>query len=96
LVRLRFFRKLKKSKVRQPSLFATLRAKAGGGKGNRTPDLLNAIQALYQLSYTPKKNGASKQTRTVDLLITNQLLYQLSYAGSKTEGIKLFFWAKVK
>ena len=25
-----------------------------GGKGSRTPDLLNAIQALYQLSYTPK------------------------------------------
>gem|GEM_PF-6566524 len=25
-----------------------------GGKGNRTPDLLNAIQTLYQLSYTPK------------------------------------------
>ena len=25
----------------------------GGGKEIRTPDLLNAIQALYQLSYTP-------------------------------------------
>ena len=25
----------------------------GGDKGSRTPDLLNAIQALYQLSYTP-------------------------------------------
>ena len=25
----------------------------GGGKGSRTPDLLNAIQTLYQLSYTP-------------------------------------------
>ena len=24
-----------------------------GGVGNLTPDLLNAIQALYQLSYTP-------------------------------------------
>ena len=72
------------------------RAKHGGGKGNRTPDLLNAIQALYQLSYTPKRNGASKRTRTVDLLITNQLLYQLSYAGSKEGGIKPFFEEKVK
>ena len=27
----------------------------GGGKGSRTPDLLNAIQTLYQLSYTPKR-----------------------------------------
>ena len=26
----------------------------GGDKGSRTPDLLNAIQALSQLSYTPK------------------------------------------
>ncbi len=24
--------------------------------GSRTPDLLNAIQTLYQLSYTPKKD----------------------------------------
>ena len=27
----------------------------GGAKGSRTPDLLNAIQALYQLSYGPFK-----------------------------------------
>ena len=26
---------------------------SGGAKGSRTPDLLNAIQALSQLSYTP-------------------------------------------
>ena len=31
----------------------------GGDKGSRTPDLLNAIETLYQLSYNPKnKNGA--------------------------------------
>ena len=31
----------------------------GGDKGSRTPDLLNAIETLYQLSYIPKKkNGA--------------------------------------
>jgi hypothetical protein len=35
----------------------------GGAEGNRTPDLLNAIQALSQLSYSPqdvaeKANGA--------------------------------------
>ena len=28
-----------------------------GGEGNRTPDLLNAIQALSQLSYTPSDCG---------------------------------------
>jgi hypothetical protein len=27
----------------------------GGAEGNRTPDLLNAIQALSQLSYGPDR-----------------------------------------
>ena len=27
----------------------------GGDKGSRTPDLLNAIETLYQLSYIPNK-----------------------------------------
>ena len=43
-------------------LFFSIKAKGtaepslcfGGDKGSRTPDLLNAIQALSQLSYTPK------------------------------------------
>ena len=30
-----------------------LRWRPSGGEGNRTPDLLNAIQALSQLSYAP-------------------------------------------
>ena len=30
---------------------------AGGAKGSRTPDLLNAIQALSQLSYGPTQGG---------------------------------------
>ena len=29
--------------------------KNGGAEGNRTPDLLNAIQALSQLSYSPSR-----------------------------------------
>ena len=29
----------------------------GGAEGVRTPDLLNAIQALYQLSYDPDQSG---------------------------------------
>jgi hypothetical protein len=32
--------------------------KNGGAKGSRTPDLLNAIQALYQLSYGPNTGNA--------------------------------------
>ncbi len=30
----------------------------GGAEGVRTPDLLNAIQALYQLSYDPIRSGS--------------------------------------
>ena len=30
----------------------------GGAEGNRTPDLLNAIQALSQLSYSPEPGEA--------------------------------------
>ena len=39
---------------RGPRRFAvTTRPSDDGGEGNRTPDLLNAIQALSQLSYAP-------------------------------------------
>ena len=31
---------------------------SGGDKGSRTPDLLNAIETLYQLSYIPNKEVA--------------------------------------
>ncbi len=40
----------KKETALSGSLFISPRS---GGEGNRTPDLLNAIQALSQLSYTP-------------------------------------------
>jgi hypothetical protein len=33
-----------------------LRAEPGGARGGRTPDLLNAIQALSQLSYGPSRD----------------------------------------
>ena len=32
----------------------------GGDKGSRTPDLLNAIETLYQLSYIPKNKTAHR------------------------------------
>ena len=36
-----------------------LKRKSGGAKGSRTPDLLNAIQALSQLSYGPTGGPAA-------------------------------------
>ena len=33
---------------------------SGGGKRDRTADLLHAMQALYQLSYTPVKLVANQ------------------------------------
>ena len=36
-------------------VLAALRAKAGGAEGSRTPDLLIANEALYQLSYDPSQ-----------------------------------------
>src|SRR4051812_4702498 len=39
-----------------------LRAKAGGARRSRTADLLNAIQALSQLSYGPdRRRGVGKK-----------------------------------
>ena len=38
----------------------------GGDKGSRTPDLLNAIETLYQLSYIPKKENAHSLSKPGD------------------------------
>src|SRR6516225_4349971 len=40
---------------------------AGGAKGIRTPDLLHAMQALYQLSYSPW-TPAKRQQRLASVL----------------------------
>jgi hypothetical protein len=36
---------------------------SGGAKGSRTPDLLNAIQALSQLSYGPTQDAVLGRSR---------------------------------
>ena len=36
---------------------------SGGAEGSRTPDLLNAIQALSQLSYNPVEVGDGRLTQ---------------------------------
>ena len=40
------------------AILRSLQTKDGGDKGSRTPDLLNAIETLYQLSYIPVENAA--------------------------------------
>ena len=49
---------------------APLRAKIGA-EGVRTPDLLNAIQALYQLSYDP---GQNENNLEAALILSNSKL----------------------
>ena len=38
--------------------------RTSGAEGNRTPDLLNAIQALSQLSYGPRTHDLEADTLT--------------------------------
>jgi hypothetical protein len=40
-------------------LLSLINYQFGGAEGSRTPDLLNAIQALSQLSYSPETRRAA-------------------------------------
>jgi hypothetical protein len=62
-----------------------------GGEGNRTPDLLNAIQALSQLSYAPSSFAASRsRIRNSDSNFarrrTGTTKYSRGYSGSQRIG----------
>ena len=50
----------------------------GGDEGDRTPDLLNAIQALSQLSYAPKALHALLYGKKRALSIVFLLLFTLT------------------
>ncbi len=67
--------------------------KIGGATRDRTADLLHAMQALSQLSYSPNRqillcyyflllqiSGGATRDRTADLLHAMQALSQLSYS----------------
>ena len=55
----------------------------GGDKGSRTPDLLNAIQALSQLSYTPVKHRVTVHCHaTRGYYITRQTVCQELFGKS--------------
>ena len=58
----------------------------GGDKRDRTADLLNAIQALSQLSYTPISTCACRTGRPNELYFSRvgrvcQLFFSLFYGG---------------
>ena len=62
-----------------------------GGEGNRTPDLLNAIQALSQLSYAPSSRIASRsRIRNSDTNFerrrTGTTKYSRGYSESQRNG----------
>ena len=72
----------------------------GGDKGSRTPDLLNAIETLYQLSYIPIYKPATSYSRTgesrttlgdgeLDFCVRNGNRYDFS---SMVTGKKPFSW----
>ena len=54
----------------------------GGGKGSRTPDLFNAIEALYQLSYTPNKSRTARnKLKSIKYPTANQAHFTADFTG---------------
>lgn len=49
-----------KNKIKKAHTFMVCAFLFGGGKRDRTADLLHAMQALYQLSYTPENLVANQ------------------------------------
>jgi hypothetical protein len=65
-----------------------------GGEGNRTPDLLNAIQALSQLSYAP---GRSLRPRSLEIEQQSQELQNLAggISGVKRRALAETPWVSI-
>ena len=67
----------RKLTFRGTTLFTCTKYENGGAEGDRTPDLLNAIQALSQLSYTPVKHRVTVHCHaTRGYYITRQTVCQ--------------------
>ena len=67
----------RKHKAKNPFLFrnefSLLLLEVGGDKRDRTADLLNAIQALSQLSYTPRCEEAKYEVLTCGIAVQRDL-----------------------
>jgi hypothetical protein len=69
-------------------LAATAVRSASGAEGNRTPDLLNAIQALSQLSYSPGRPDLARPARQArPVLSNNQCSAGLTGLEPATSGV---------
>ena len=64
----------------------------GGAEGVRTPDLLNAIQALYQLSYDPDQSGKCrplvKNVKTKKPAVNAQLIRCLAERNRRCSPLR--------
>src|SRR5262249_39330679 len=79
------FAKATEATILRPPL--ALRAKDGGAEGVRTPDLLNAIQALYQLSYDPIRS--SKKCKVLKTIVKTKYLDLKNFAFSFGWGVRV-------
>ena len=80
------------ARSRQTIIIAS-RQLPGGDKGSRTPDLLRARQALYQLSYVPMVGlpGLEPGTSPLSGVRSNQLSYSpFSLIRLKAQCLKLY------
>src|SRR2546423_270389 len=66
-----------------PTRRTTLANPRHGGEGNRTPDLLNAIQALSQLSYAP----SSHRHFRCPFMLQTTTVSQLTVGGQEPRSI---------
>ena len=74
---------LSQDQIETLRIYKMLQSKLGGDKRDRTADLLNAIQALSQLSYTPISNykllvgpsGLEPPTSRLSVMRSSQLSY---------------------
>ena len=66
-----------------------LRDRYNGGEGNRTPDLLNAIQALSQLSYAPERSWWLRTIKQVILAAEGHFCWEHGKLAGRFRSVKL-------
>ena len=62
----------------------SVRLAVSGGEGDRTPDLVNAIHALSQLSYAPIILGARENARAGEVGFFRRICLAMSIVSGRT------------